>query len=56
MCSSVFGPAIVPSLVMWPMRKTGTLRRFAADIRSPAESRTCPIEPGAEGLVEVCTV
>src|SRR5437867_7262226 len=40
MCSSDFGPAIVPSLVMWPMRKIGTERRLAADISRPAESRT----------------
>jgi hypothetical protein len=56
MCSSVFGPAIVPSFVMWPMRKTGMERRFAADISTPAESRTCPTEPGIELFDAVCTV
>jgi len=48
MCSSVFGPAIVPSFVMWPMRKTGSDKRFAAVINTPAESRTCATEPGID--------
>ena len=56
MCSSDFGPAIVPSLVMCPMRKIGIESRFAAVIRIPAESRTCAMEPGAVSLVDVCTV
>ncbi len=56
MCSSVFGPAIVPSFVMWPMRKTGRDRRFAADISTPAESRTWPTEPGMDWFDVVWTV
>jgi hypothetical protein len=56
MCSSVFGPAIVPSLVMWPMRKTGTECFFATAMSMPAESRTCPTEPGIDELAAVCTV
>ena len=56
MCSSVFGPAIVPSLVMWPMRKIGIESRFAADISTPAESRTWPTEPGMELFDAVWTV
>jgi hypothetical protein len=56
MCSSVFGPAIVPSFVMWPMRKTGIARRFAAAMRSPAVSRTWPTEPATDPFRCVCIV
>ena len=56
MCSSDFGPAIVPSFVMWPMRKIGIDSRFASVISTPAESRTWATEPGIESLAVVCTV
>ena len=48
-CSSVFGPASVPSFVTWPIRKTGTPVVFASARRRPAQARTCVTEPGGRG-------
>ena len=47
MCSSTRGPAIEPSFVTWPTRKTGTSVVFAKAISRPATSRTCDTLPGA---------
>jgi hypothetical protein len=56
MCSSAFGPAIEPSFVTCPMRKTGMVRFFASIRNCPATSRTCETEPGADSIFEEKTV
>ena len=47
-CSSTRGPASPPSLVTWPTKIVGMLRRFASCTRRCAQPRTCTTEPGAE--------
>ena len=57
-CSSVFGPAIVPSLVTCPARITAVPVAFAYAMRRTVASRTCPTLPAApssSSTVAVCT-
>ena len=56
MCSSVLGPAIEPSLVTWPVRKTGVDVCLANIINCAATSRTCETLPGADSIAELKTV
>ena len=55
-CSNMRGPAIEPSLVMWPMMKIEIPRALASRISSNVISRTCVIEPGAEGALSLKSV
>src|SRR5207247_1060386 len=54
--SGTRGPASVPSLVTWPMRKQATPLAFARATSSAADSRTCPTLPGAEPRAPVWSV
>ena len=56
MCSSTRGPAIAPSFVTCPTRKTDTPAFFPKKARRAAHSRTWPTEPGAPGRSEENTV
>ncbi len=49
-CSRTLGPAIAPSLVMWPMRMTGIPLSLARRSRAAAHSRTCVTEEAAESI------
>ena len=52
-CSSVFGPASVPSLVTWPTRTTAIPSPLASSMSRSADSRTWPTLPaGAVELVD----
>src|SRR5439155_1438626 len=53
MCSRVRGPAIAPSFVTWPIRKTGVPLRLAKNINCAATSCTWLMLPGAENPVEL---
>ena len=48
MCSSTFGPAMAPSLVIWPMRMTGMPLPFAKRSSAAATSLTCVTEPAVD--------
>ena len=50
MCSSTRGPAMAPSLVTWPTRKTGQPVVLAKRISRLALSRTWLTEPGEEAM------
>ena len=56
MCSSTRGPAMLPSLVTWPMRITGMSVRLARLTKSEVHSRTCVTDPGAELTSSLYTV
>ena len=56
MCSRDFGPAMLPSLVTWPIRKVVTPRPLARKRSCVATSRTWLMLPGAEGNREEKTV
>ena len=56
-CSSIFGPAIEPSLFTCPTRITDTPSFLALPINAIADSRTCETLPGEEdeyGVYIVC--
>ena len=53
MCSSTFGPAIAPSLLMWPTTNTVTPQRLEYCIRRIVQSRTCAMLPGEDVLSSV---
>ena len=46
MCSRTFGPAIAPSFVTWPTRKSGTSAPLAYVMSRAETSLTCPTLPG----------
>ena len=50
MCSNARGPAIEPSLVTWPIRKTGVPLVFASRRNCAATSRIWEIDPGADSI------
>jgi hypothetical protein len=56
MCSSTFGPAMAPSLVMWPISTIGTPLALAKRMSSLVHSRTCPTLPGLASSTAVCSV
>ena len=56
MCSSVRGPATVPSLVTWPMMQTDICVRLAICISRSVHSRTWLMLPGADGNCADATV
>ena len=56
MCSNTFGPAMLPSFVMWPMSKTGTPCSLANLSRAAAHSRIWVTLPGELSTVSVCMV
>ena len=56
MCSSALGPARAPSLVMCPMRRTGTPSRLAKTRSSAAQSRIWLMLPGMESEASLDTV
>ena len=56
MCSSTFGPAITPSLLMWPTMKTVTPLLLQYCIRRIVQSLTCVTEPGEACLSSVKSV
>ena len=47
MCSSIFGPAIVPSFVICPIKMTGIFVLFAKLMSSDATDLICVILPAA---------
>ena len=51
MCSSTFGPAMLPSLLMWPTTKTVMDFSFAARMIRIVHSRTCEMLPGADSTL-----
>ena len=53
MCSRTLGPAILPSLLMCPIRITGVPVSFANFKIDAEHSRTCTILPGEESMVSV---
>ena len=53
MCSRIFGPAIVPSLVMWPMRKIDVPVDLAYLSSVAAHSRICETLPAEESISSV---
>ncbi len=53
MCSSIFGPAMMPSLVMWPMTTTDVLVCLAYFCNRAAHSRIWETLPGEESIVAV---
>ena len=55
-CSSVLGPASVPSLVTWPTRITGTPCSLANAWRRAAAARTWPTEPAGPSSSSVVSV
>ena len=56
-CSSVFGPASVPSLVTWPTRMTGDARRpWRAPSAAGRDSRTWPTLPAGPSSSSTVTV
>jgi hypothetical protein len=56
MCSSDFGPARLPSLVTWPMRKVVIPLPLATKRSWVATSRTWLMLPGAEANLDEKTV
>jgi len=56
MCSRTLGPAMEPSFVTCPTRKTGMPVFLERMMRRSEDSRTCPTLPGAEESSELCTV
>ena len=56
MCSNTFGPAILPSLVIWPMSNTGTPWSLANFNKAAAHSRIWVTLPGELSTVSVCMV
>ena len=55
-CSSVFGPASVPSLVTCPTSTTGIPSALASSISRSVDSRTWPTEPGGPSSSSEATV
>ena len=53
MCSNTLGPANVPSLLICPIKITGTLLFFAKWSREAVHSLICGILPGEESTVSV---
>src|SRR5438445_34859 len=55
MCSSVFGPAIEPCLVTWPVRKMGVGVCLANILNWAATSRICETLPGGASIFSLKT-
>ena len=53
MCSNMRGPAILPSLVTWPIIITGTPCSLAKRSKRAVHSRTWPTLPGVESSTSV---
>ena len=53
MCSRIFGPALVPSLVMWPMMMIDVPVDLAYLSRVAAHSRICDTLPADESISSV---
>ena len=56
MCSMTFGPAIFPSLVIWPTKITGVWVRLANWINSAVHSLIWDTLPGLLSMYSVCRV
>ena len=56
MCSRIFGPAMAPSLVMWPMMMTGVPLSLANFSSMAAHSRIWLTEPGDDSTFSVAMV
>ena len=48
MCSNTLGPAIAPSLLTWPMMRTGISSPLAVFINREVHSRTWATLPGED--------
>ena len=53
MCSRILGPAMKPSLVIWPISMTGTPVSLAKRSSCAATSLICDTDPGAESSASV---
>ena len=53
MCSRIFGPAMVPSLVMWPMMTIDVAVDLAYLSSVAAHSRICDTLPADESISSV---
>ena len=55
-CSKIFGPAIWPSFVIWPINNIGVVVSLANLMSSAVHSFICEILPAADSIKSLCSV